>query len=152
MARLSEPNNYRSGPEPLAHTVLCAELPDDVGGPLWVADDASLAEQVSDELTRVGMGPLPVLRHHVIGHHVVRLPSVYPVYDLAYAGHQQVFTRWIAGTDGLVAVGRQALFAHDNTHHAMAMGHAAGELAVQGWDRNDWTASLRRFADHVVED
>ncbi len=42
-------------------------------------------------------------------------------------------TRWIAGLagiDGLVTFGRQGLFAHDNTHHTMAMAYALVECSA----------------------
>ena len=43
LTRLSEPKNYRDGPDPPDRTVLCAELPAWVGDELWSTDDADLA-------------------------------------------------------------------------------------------------------------
>ena len=50
--------------------------------------------------------------------------------------------------------GRQGLFAHDNTHHALAMAYALdGCLGSDGsLDRKAWTACRRDFEKHVVED
>ena len=88
-----------------------------------------------------------------IAHHVVRMPSVYPVYDHAFAAKQAVVEAWITAQSRLVAVGRQALFAHDNTHHALEMGRAAGRYAVAGADDPaGWWAVRERFRGHVVED
>jgi hypothetical protein len=45
------------------------------------------------------------------------------------------------------------LFAHDNTHHALAMAYAAAEcLGPDGFDASAWAAHRRVFETHVVED
>ena len=62
--------------------------------------------------------------------------------------------RDLAARDGIVSFGRQGLHAHDNTHHALAMAwEAAACLDADGrFDTSRWSAALRRFAEHVVED
>ena len=62
--------------------------------------------------------------------------------------------RWIEGLDGLLHYGRQALFAHDNTHHALYMAYAAVDcLAADGtFDEQRWQTFRRVFETHVVED
>jgi hypothetical protein len=54
----------------------------------------------------------------------------------------------------VVVVGRQATFAHDNTHHALLMGKTVAQtLRPDGRiDRQVWHRVRRAFADHVVED
>jgi protoporphyrinogen oxidase len=149
IARLSEPKNYRdSGDDPADLTVLCAELPAAVDDARWRADDTALAAAVRDDLVRSGLpDPDP------IAHHVVRMPSVYPVYDHDFAARQAVVEAWTAAQPRFVAVGRQALFAHDNTHHALEMGRAAGAYAAAGADdQTGWAAVRERFRGHVVED
>jgi hypothetical protein len=50
--------------------------------------------------------------------------------------------------------GRLGLFAHDNTHHAVAMAYDAVD-ALRGdgaLDRAAWARARERFAAHVVED
>jgi hypothetical protein len=53
----------------------------------------------------------------------------------------------------LVTFGRQGLFAHDNTHHALAMAYGAAQC-VDGARFNyvRWKGCLEQFATHVVED
>ena len=53
-----------------------------------------------------------------------RLPHAYPLYTKGYREAFDALDRWIGGMDGLVTFGRQGLFAHDNTHHTMAMAYA----------------------------
>jgi len=54
---------------------------------------------------------------------------------------------------GVTTLGRLGLFAHDNTHHALAMARdAAAALTDDGWDDAAWAAARERFRHHVVED
>lgn len=149
MTRVSEPKNYRSGPDPPGVTVLCAELPCSQTEPVWEWSAEDLADLVADSLGRCGLDrPQPVeVAVRRIGH-------AYPVYRI---GHETVLDSLIEWTDRrsrLVTFGRQGLFAHDNTHHALAMAWAAADATDPGGAlrRSEWEASRRSFASHVVED
>jgi hypothetical protein len=50
--------------------------------------------------------------------------------------------------------GRQGLFAHDNTHHTMAMAYTLVDcLRADGaLHRDAWARARKSFEDHVVED
>jgi hypothetical protein len=54
----------------------------------------------------------------------------------------------------LITFGRQGLFAHDNTHHTMAMAYALVDaLRPDGsFDRDSWARARKAFESHVVED
>jgi hypothetical protein len=62
--------------------------------------------------------------------------------------------QWLSQVDGLLTFGRQGLFAHDNTHHALYMAYAAVDcLDGNGrFDRERWQSFRRIFETHVVED
>ena len=83
-----------------------------------------------------------------------RLAHAYPVYDRGYAARFETMDRWLAAFEGLLTFGRQGLFAHDNTHHALAMAYAAADcLSSSGaFDANRWAMHRREFETHVVED
>lgn len=149
VTRVSEPANYRDNPEdPAGQSVLCAEIPCTVGDEVWSAGDEALARLVCEGLTALG---LPRVRLH--GAHVERLPHVYPVYQAGYERHLAGLDGWASGLPSLTTFGRLGLFAHDNTHHAMAMAYdAVDALTPDGFDRLGWTAARVRFAQHVVED
>jgi hypothetical protein len=85
---------------------------------------------------------------------VRRLAQAYPIYTRSYREHFDRIDRWVSGVDGLLTFGRQGLFAHDNTHHTLAMAYAAEEcLADDGTlDRERWAAHRREFESHVIED
>ena len=149
MTRVSEPKNYRSGTDPPDITVLCAELPCSPTGSLWDWSSEDLSALVADSLSRCGLDPpRPV---EVV---VRRIRHAYPVYRI---GHEPIIGSLIEWTDRrsrLVTFGRQGLFAHDNTHHALAMAWAAADATgPDGTIReSSWEASRRSFASHVVED
>jgi protoporphyrinogen oxidase len=147
VTRISEPANYRvSADDPADRSVLCFEIPCDVGDEIWRTDDFS--ELVRDALACSGLPPVDLA-----GLEVRRLPQVYPVYERGYAGHLRGLDAWADSLPGVTTFGRLGLFAHDNTHHAMAMGYdAVGALGEEGWDAEAWRAARARFAAHVVED
>jgi len=150
VARLSEPKNYRDDPaDPASTTVLCAEVPADPGGALWNKTDEALGHVVVNALERSGL-PRP----HPVKVVVKRIPNVYPVYRVGFERPLAGVEQWAAGRRELMLVGRQALFAHDNTHHALAMGAAAATcLRADGTiDRLAWATARESFRAHVVED
>jgi protoporphyrinogen oxidase len=149
-SRISEPKNYRdSADDPLDRTVLCAELPATGGDSRWRASDADLAATVVDDLGRAG---LPAVRPVSVV--VRRLPHVYPVYDLGYETSLRTVESWLASRPRLVAFGRHARFAYDNSHHGIEMGWAAGDAADSGghFDSTRWEAAVAASHRHVVED
>ena len=150
VTRVSEPKRYRdAAADPADRTVLCAEIPCTVGDDVWRADDEALGRLVQAGLATSELPPaLPVQVE------VRRVPSAYPVYRTGYDRHFRALDDWAATLDGLVTLGRGGLHAHDNTHHALAMGWAAADaLRPDGtWDAAAWAASRRAFSTHVVED
>jgi protoporphyrinogen oxidase len=149
VSRLSEPKNYRHGSDPADRTVLCAEVPCDVGDEVWRATDDDLGGLVADALHREDLpavDPVEVV--------VRRLPTVYPVYRRGWRARQDALEAWAASHERLLILGRQALFAHDNTHHALAMAWAAADcLRADGsFDRARWDAARAEFRSHVVVD
>jgi protoporphyrinogen oxidase len=150
LTRISEPVNYRaSGEDPSDRSVLCAEIPCAVGDDVWTATDDELAALVEDGLQVTG---LPAVRRGAVV--VKRLPHVYPVYQPGYEAHLDGLDRWVGSLPRLTTFGRLGLFAHDNTHHAIAMAYdAVNALRADGSrDEPSWAAARARFASHVVED
>ena len=149
VTRISEPANYRDSPtDPPDRSVLCAEIPCEVGDPVWTATDSALADVVADGLARPGLPPVRG------GQHLVRrLPRVYPVYERGFADRLRGLDQWAGQLPRVTTFGRLGLFAHDNTHHAMVMAYdAVAALAGGDWDPVAWAAARDRFSRHVVED
>lgn len=150
LTRLSEPKNYSGRTDPAGRTVLCAEIPCATGDDVWRADETTLGERVLDGLASAG---LPV-GSRVLEVVVRRLPSAYPLYPVGYEEPFQRVDDWVSGLPGVLTFGRQGLFAHDNTHHALAMARAAAEcLGDDGrFDHRRWAEHREAFTHHVVED
>jgi protoporphyrinogen oxidase len=83
-----------------------------------------------------------------------RLPQAYPIYTRNYSQHFDCIDQWLNSVEGLVTFGRQGLFAHDNTHHALAMAYALNDCVTDSGtlDRAKWAAHRHAFQQHVVED
>jgi len=149
ITRLSEPKNYSALGRPEGTTVLCAELPCAVGDRYWSASDDELARIVARDVETAEI-PLPA---KPIAAFTRRLPQAYPIYGKGYERALEPLDRWVGEQEGLLSYGRQGLFAHDNTHHALAMAYAAVEcLEVGRFDVERWRAHRAVFATHVVED
>lgn len=149
ITRLSEPKNYAALSEPAGRTVLCAELPCDTKDAPWNLSDADLGKLVAKDLATAGV-PLP---RPPIAVHARRLRQAYPIYTRGYEQPFGILDRWADELPRLLTYGRQGLFAHDNTHHALAMAYAAADaLEPAGWNAGRWAASRREFESHVVED
>jgi protoporphyrinogen oxidase len=150
VTRISEPANYRDSPEdPPDRTVLCAEIPCAQGDPVWTMGDTEVAELVRAGIRNTG---LPAI--NLAGVAVRRLPRVYPVYERGYAARLSGVDGWAGGLPRITTFGRLGLFAHDNTHHALATAAAMVDALGPGGRRDPvaWAAARERFAGHVVED
>jgi protoporphyrinogen oxidase len=150
ITRLSEPKNYSASQEPRGRTVLCAELPCSPQDRAWNESEEALGQLVCAALDRAG---IPV-RSPIQGVAVRRLRNAYPIYRLGYEAHFQRLDEWIGAIPGLLTFGRQGLFAHDNTHHALFMAYCAAACIDAGgrFDQGQWEGFRRIFETHVVED
>ncbi|MGQ0764503.1 MAG: protoporphyrinogen/coproporphyrinogen oxidase [Gemmatimonadota bacterium] len=149
MTRLSEPKNYFRSTEPRGTTVLCGEYPCRIDDEIWSASDDELARRLASDVATAGI-PLPVPPAAV---HVRRLRQAYPVYLKGYEVPFGTLDNWAAGLPNLLVYGRQGLFAHDNTHHALYMAYAAADcLDGKSFDAVKWAGYRKVFATHVVED
>jgi protoporphyrinogen oxidase len=139
MVRVSEPKNYRdSRDDPAGVTVLCAEVPGEHAG----------GSEIVEALRGSGL-PCP----DPVAIEVRRVAHAYPVYDLGFAGNLAIVDAWAGSLPRVLTFGRQGLFAHDNTHHALAMAWAAAEAAAGGpVDPRRWHDARRSFLAHVVDD
>jgi protoporphyrinogen oxidase len=149
-SRVSEPKNYAALPEPRGSTVLCAEVPCDRDDELWRLPDDELGRRVAAGLADTG---LPI-ESEVRRVETRRIPFAYPIYKRGYDVHFGVIDEWLDGLEGVLSFGRQGLYAHDNTHHAIYMARSAVRcLGEDGRiDRDAWHAERAIFDTHVVED
>jgi len=148
--RISETKNYSDRQEPAGRTSLCAEIPCFRDGEIWSMSDEKLAALVSDGLTQAG---LPVMSD-ILDTQVRRIPFAYPLFSVGYEKQFEKIDTWVNQLDGILSFGRQGLYVHDNTHHAIFMAQAAVQcLREDGTiDAEAWRKQRKIFESHVVED
>lgn len=149
-SRLSEPKNYRDGPDPAGTTVLCAEIPEWPGEGQWLVDDRTLGD-----LVVAGMAACGMARPVVEAVRVVRLPAVYPVLPAGTGGvRRRGELDRLAGLEGVTVLGRHGRFTADNLHHVLDMGLTAADCLdhPSGWDSSRWAEAETRFESFTVED
>jgi protoporphyrinogen oxidase len=149
ITRLSEPKNYANRTDPAGATTLCAELPASPDDERWTLSDEELGRLVARDLETAGI-PLP---RPALSVSVRRLRHAYPIYVHGYEHAFEVLDQWVESLPSFLSYGRQGLFAHDNTHHALYMAYAAVDCLVEGeFDLERWRGYRDIFATHVVED
>ena len=150
ISRLSEPKIFSDGAGTPGITVLCSEIPCEVNGPIWKLTDEQLRDIVLDSLSKAEI-PVTARIQQVLTR---RLPNAYPIYFQGYEKYFESIDQWCGQIDGLVSFGRQGLFVHDNTHHALFMGYAASKCLNEtgSLDQARWEQYRKRFESHVVED
>lgn len=149
VTRLSEPKNYFRSTEPQGTTVLCGEYPCSIGDELWTASDDDLAAIMARDAATAGI-PFPAAPTDVL---IRRLPQAYPIYLKGYEVPLGILDDWAASQPNVLVYGRQGLFAHDNTHHALFMAYSAVDcLDGMTFDQAKWAGYREIFASHVVED
>jgi protoporphyrinogen oxidase len=147
--RLTEPKNYAALGAPRGRTILCAEVPCSTEDPWWTMGDAELGERVARDLAVAGLA----LSRPPVNVFTRRLRQAYPIYQKGYEVPYGILDGWVESLPRLLSYGRQGLFAHDNTHHALAMAYAAVECLNDGeFDEAAWARHRRVFESHVVED
>ena len=149
VSRLSEPKNFREGPDPSDVTVVCAELPCWEGDETWHAPPEELAGRVMSTLEPLGFDWPPLASVEVR-----RIARCYPVYTGDYEQALDALEAWAESEPRLLTLGRQGLYAPDNTHHVFEMGwQAASVVQADGRiDRATWRRRREEFRSHVVED
>ncbi|MGB3687269.1 MAG: FAD-dependent oxidoreductase [Ornithinimicrobium sp.] len=150
ITRISEPANYRdSADDPGDRTVVCAEIPCDMGDAIWSSSDKALRQVVTDAIAAFDLPPLECSAVHTR-----RLRAVYPIYEHGFSERLARLEAWADAVPGVTTLGRSGLFAHDNTHHAFVMAHEAAQcLRGDGsFDDAAWRRARGSFRKHVVED
>ncbi len=149
ITRLSEPKNYSASTEPKGTTILCAELPCSPQDDVWSMSDEQLGMLLTADIARAGL-PLPAAPTRVFSR---KLRHAYPIYLQGYEHPLQALDQWAEGLPRFVSYGRQGLFAHDNTHHALHMAYSAVECLENGrFNTAKWAQFKEQFKSHVVED
>ncbi len=148
-SRISEGKNYNGVSYPQVKTIICCEIPCQADDDIWLASDEQLKWLVLEDLKKAAIPARQLVRVFS-----KRLPNVYPVYTVGYPLHLEILEKYLAGVKGLITLGRQGLFTHDNIHHTMMMADKAAQCVDNEgqWDEARWIGFCEEFAGYVVED
>jgi protoporphyrinogen oxidase len=132
------------------NSVLCLEVTCHRGDELWTRSDADIADQVVKQFCSTGM----LNESEVDKTVVVRLTHAYPLLTRGYQEKLQVLWRYLSTVPSIISLGRQGLFQHNNTDHAMYMGFRAADLfrrspsPAQEW----YQSEINRFKNFRIVD
>lgn len=93
---------------PPGKSIVLCEIGAQPGDHWWTMADDDLARACLQALDE----RYPGVGARYLGHHVQRLATAYPVYDLAYEADRTDFARNGTGIDGLISIGRNGGFRH----------------------------------------
>jgi protoporphyrinogen oxidase len=96
--------------------------------PLWAESEQDLIGRAAHETRMTGL----LGNRAVLDGHVFRLRRSYPVYRRGYRQHVDRIMEFLAGFEGLSAIGRYGAFKYNNQDHSILMGILAAENLLQG--------------------
>jgi len=148
-SRISEGKNYNGASIPRHKTIICCEIPCQPDDEIWRADDNQLKHIVLEDMKKAGIPARQLVRVFT-----KRQANVYPIYTIGYPRQLEIIETYLSNIQGLITLGRQGLFTHDNIHHTMMMADSACKcFGPEGrWDEGRWTEFYKEFANYVVED
>ncbi len=145
--RLFEAKGFTGGAGPMGRTVVGFDLPCAPGDATWTATAEELAERVRPALERAGLAEVEVR-----GAHVRRMATAYPLYRKGFVEARTRALDALVEVGNLYPVGRNALFVHDNVHHACNAGLSVGRALMDGADSGVWRSRQEPFLQSRIED
>lgn len=146
--RISEQKGFSSEMIPPDRTVLTVDISSDPGAPPWTMTDREIFERTMDglETTRL-LG-----RSEVKEFFIVRIPRVYPIYDLALRLRLETIWRYLDRIPNLISVGRHGYFQHNNSDNALDMGIRAANHLLSGSLPCAWEEQRGQFDTYQIVD
>lgn len=146
--RISEQKAFSPEMIPPDRTVLTVDISGDVDGDLWRMSDEALFDRAMDGLEEAGL----LRRGEISGYFTVRIPRVYPIYDLQFRPRIERIWQYLDAIPNLISVGRHGYFQHNNSDNALDMGVQAARHLLSGSPPGAWEAQRRRFDTYQIVD
>lgn len=146
-SRLFEAKNFTGGDGPADLTAIGFDIPCASGDDVYTAAPQALIERLRPALEATGLADAEIL-----GADVRRIASAYPLYRRGFLPLRARALDALAAIDGLYPVGRQALFVHDNVHHACAAGLACARAVASGDTASAWRRKAEALLTPQIED
>ncbi len=130
--RISEMKNFSRTMCPPGHTSLFVEFFCFEGDTIWKMEKDALFELAIGWLEK-----LKLLRREEVGSvRHMRLPHVYPMYDLEYRDRIRTVTQFLDAFENFYAIGRPGRFRYTNQDHSLEMGILAAQSVLDGHRRD----------------
>ena len=147
-SRMSEPKNYSGAQTPGDKTIICLEVPCEVGDKTWTAAPVDLGFKIIEALDELNISTSPVLDTFV-----VQLRHAYPVYKIGFQRHLHTLLDYLDSLANFVSFGRQGLFWYANAHHVIqASQELAGCFGSGKLNQARWREIRQRMNDITVAD
>jgi len=145
--RIHEPTNWSREMAPAGKTLLVTEHFCFRGDAIWSASDHELTESTVASLVKLGF----INRAEVIDSVVLRVPEVYPLFEIGYMQHCRKICDYVDRYSNLHLIGRSGLFKYYNMDHAIESGMAAAEelLAKHPGSPQESVAKLAPTGTHT---
>jgi len=131
--RIHEPTNWSPEMAPEGKTHLVTEHFCFRGDSTWSASDQELVTLTVTSLESLGF----IKRHEVIDSVVLRIPNAYPLFEVGYAKHCEILSKYVEGFSNLVQIGRGGLFKYYNMDHAIESGIEAADMITGQHNKPD---------------
>ena len=146
--RISEQKAFSDEMIPPDRTVLTVDVSSDVGAAPWTLSDQVIFDKTMEGLEEIGV----LKREEVCEFFSVRIPQVYPVYDLGYRQNIQTVWAFLDSIRNLVSAGRHGYFQHNNSDNALDMGMQAARHLLADGAPEQWDAQRQRFDQYQIVD
>lgn len=140
--RAYETKNFDPSLGPTDKALLCAEVTCYEGDRIWTMPSDELATKVSEQIAETGLYRID----DAIATSVFSIQHAYPLYDLEYSARLARLWQFLQQFPGLVTMGRQGLFHHNNMDHSIYMGlKAADYLHTKPNPAQAWYQDVGQF-------
>ncbi len=140
--RAYETKNFDPSLGPADKAMLCAEVTCYEGDKIWTMPSDELAKKVSAQIAQTGLYRI----EDVIATSVFSIQHAYPLYDLEYHTRLARLWQFFQQFPGLMTIGRQGLFHHNNMDHSIYIGlQAADYLHTKANPTAAWYQDIGQF-------
>ena len=146
--RISEQKAFSEAMVPGPKTVLTVDISSDLGAAPWTLSDETLFERSVEGLEEIGV----LSRGEVTEYFTVRIPQVYPIYNVGYRERMRTIWAYLDSIPNLISAGRHGYFQHNNSDNALDMGIQALRHLLQGAAGTEWQAQRERFDQYQIVD
>lgn len=132
------------------NSLVCLEVTCYRGDKTWQRSDDDIARQVVKEFCATGM-----LDEKDVSETVVkRLSHAYPILHKGIKKDLRVLWDYLRDVPGLITLGRQGLFQHNNTDHSQFMGFRAADVFLKSQNpaREWYDSEIKKFDNFRIVD